>query len=140
MNAVRLLPIFVFFGCAGPTSVRVDIDGPSDLRSLTIDVQLAIGKKVHRMLPADGPLNVPGALIISLPDVATQVSIALAAVSATGDPLAAATTVDSTPHSQTAVAVKLDGRGGDLGTESPDLSTGAPPDLTGSAPDLARCP
>ena len=110
-----LLACALMMGCSpAPTTLRLDIDAAAGLvvESLTLRLDVAGGASQTQALPMTGGAPaLPGQLIVKLPDAALDVTVALDAQSAGGDPLHADTTVRTSPHAQVEATLTLGGAG-----------------------------
>jgi hypothetical protein len=136
-------------GCNAPTSILVSIDAPAvRVTSLSLGLVLNHGDLRTWQIPEGGGApQLPGALVVHLPDVAAPVDVTLTAVDELGRSMVRTVTEQIVPHQQVRVDMVLaedavDG-GVDDGAEPPDFA--APSDLKGVvdlAPpsDLAKPP
>src|SRR5690242_4966656 len=89
----------------GPTTLLLDVDGPSSLTSLDLTVAVDGGATVTRNFTI-GVFKLPGTVLVELPDRA--VGVTLDAVGhGSGPPAVAHTFIISQPHQQVRVPLVL---------------------------------
>jgi hypothetical protein len=125
-------------GCAGKSSLLLQIEAPSDrvIESITVHVTMVTaGVDLTRALSnGAAPLRLPGTVVVLLPDVRSQVDLTVDATTDRGERLSASSDVESVPFVQVARTLYLTVEG-----QPPDPDMGGPaPDL--GAPDLGNAP
>jgi hypothetical protein len=114
-------------GCAnGPTSalLTVSANGPTPL--LYLLGQVALGSQPPGTEQrVDGSVQLPGTLVVALPDVAEPVTISLHGLTTAGSPLVGAIALDAVPHQEVTGSVLLTSPG------TPPVSTPSTVDLGG---------
>ncbi|MDB4971235.1 MAG: hypothetical protein JWN44_6924 [Myxococcales bacterium] len=121
-------------GCSSTTtSVVVSIDAPGlTISQLTVDVALDGGTVRRRdFAVTGGRVELPGRLVLLLPDVAAEVTVAAHASDSFGSAWEASATTNAVPHHQTSLALHLGGgvTGGEDMADPADLAGG---DLAGA--------
>jgi DNA-binding beta-propeller fold protein YncE len=139
----RILPLVAFaaLGCEpATTSVVVAMDAPGlTISQLSVDVALDHGLPRHRDLAAaNGRPQLPGRLVLLLPDVAAEVTIAAHATDDAGAAYEANANTMAIPHREVHVMLRLG-----AGEPSPDLAAAdlGPADVADLAsPDMVHVP
>jgi hypothetical protein len=125
-------------GCARqPTTALLVVEGPPVASVTALFAQVALAAQPpgpEQQL--DGPIHLPGTLVVWLPDVAEPATILLRGVTSEGQSLWATAALQIVPHQQVSQAVVLSASGGPApGTgvdggmaDRGDLGLGRPPD------------
>lgn len=157
MRAIKYLVALTFFalGC-GPseTTLLLNVLPAPGLRVATLQADLNIAGSLvasQSLASNNGVVELPGSVVILLPDESTDVNVVLTGATVDGQPLHASVTYRSVPHAQVTGVVTLGGSGSDA-TSPSDSGSGtadSPADMATSptpardmavAPDLATLP
>jgi hypothetical protein len=162
MRAIRYLAALTFFALAigcGPseTTLLLNVLPAPGLRVATLQADLNIGGSLvasQSLASNNGVVELPGSVVILLPDESTDVNVVLTGATVDGQPLHASVTYHSVPHAQVTGVVTLGGSGsesnGPSGSDSGSGSNDSPADMATpptpahdmamSTPDLAMPP
>jgi hypothetical protein len=130
---MRIGLVLCLMACSnGPTTLLVDLDGPASLTSLDLTVGIDGGATLTRNFTLGGALELPGTVLIELPDRAVGVN--LDATGHGGGLIASAHQfVISQPHQQVRIGLSL-GVVSDMGVTAADAAVDLAPDLAGVPP------
>jgi hypothetical protein len=150
LHRLAMLPAIVCLaGCTnGATTALLSVDCSSAEAITSLYGQVTVASLPPREeQPLGGPLQLPGTLMVVLPDVAEPVTISLRAITDNGQMLAGNVSLSTIPYQQVTGSVTMTPAGTILPGTGLDGGVGSPPDLAppnpppgGSTPDLAPPP
>jgi hypothetical protein len=137
LHRPAMLPaIVILAGCTNSATtalLSVDSGSPATIASFYGHVTLA-SLPPREEQPLGGPLQLPGTLMVVLPDIAESVTISLRAVTSTGHMLAGAVAVTTIPYQQVTGSVTLTPAGA-VQPSPGDGGAGGAADLSGPTPN-----